>query len=82
MYVHHFYIHSRWKDPNNAFRKHPKLLLKGVPTLLQWNTVNNTLYTHKHALSYRLLSYIAQAKKLGEEDCANEELVKMIFEDE
>ncbi|XP_072163897.1 thioredoxin domain-containing protein 17-like [Diadema setosum] len=29
---------ASWKDPNNSYRTHPKLLLKGVPTLLQWNT--------------------------------------------
>ncbi|XP_077995571.1 thioredoxin domain-containing protein 17-like [Glandiceps talaboti] len=27
-----------WKDPNNRFRTHPELQLKGVPTLLQVNT--------------------------------------------
>ncbi|XP_787642.1 thioredoxin domain-containing protein 17 [Strongylocentrotus purpuratus] len=29
---------TSWKDPNNAYRTHPKLQLKGVPTLLQWDT--------------------------------------------
>ena len=25
-----------WKDPENVFRKHPKLQLTGVPTLMRW----------------------------------------------
>ena len=34
----------RWKDPENVFRKHPKLLLTGVPTLIQWGTVSCYYY--------------------------------------
>ena len=33
----------RWKDPENVFRKHPKLLLTGVPTLMQWETVSTVV---------------------------------------
>ncbi|XP_057294799.1 thioredoxin domain-containing protein 17-like [Hydractinia symbiolongicarpus] len=29
---------STWKDPASPFRTHPKLLLKGVPTLMKWGT--------------------------------------------
>ncbi|XP_064392727.1 thioredoxin domain-containing protein 17-like [Halichondria panicea] len=27
-----------WKDPQNVFRQHPDLQLKGVPTLMLWGT--------------------------------------------
>lgn len=71
----------RWKDPKNAFRTHPKLLLKGVPTLLQWDTVCMvTLYYTR--LYLPCCGCSMQAKKLVEDDCANEELVKMLFEED
>lgn len=34
----------RWKDPNCEFRTHPKLLLKGIPTLMKWGTVSRTTF--------------------------------------
>ena len=49
-----------WKDPENVFRKHPKLQLKGVPTLMRWGT----------------------AQKLGPDDCAKEDLVRMLLEED
>ncbi|XP_074658113.1 thioredoxin domain-containing protein 17-like [Tubulanus polymorphus] len=49
-----------WKDPQNEFRKHPKTLIKGIPTLLKWGT----------------------AERLGDSQCANDDLVKMLFTDE
>ncbi|XP_066931868.1 thioredoxin domain-containing protein 17-like [Clytia hemisphaerica] len=27
-----------WKNPDNEFRKHPKTLLKSIPTLIKWGT--------------------------------------------
>jgi len=48
-----------WKDPNCDFRTHPKLLLKGIPTLMKWGT----------------------AERLGDSECANEDLVSMLFEE-
>ena len=35
-----FFSYLSWKDPNCVFRTHPKLQLKGVPTLMKWNTVS------------------------------------------
>jgi hypothetical protein len=31
---------SRWKDPENEFRKHPQFKLTGIPTLIKWKTVS------------------------------------------
>lgn len=39
--VNRFFLNS-WKDPNNEFRKNLKLT--GVPTLLKYGTVSDTLY--------------------------------------
>lgn len=77
-------LFSRWKNPQNEFRKHPKLLLKGVPTLLQWNTVCTEHHTIHDSRGdhFQHTSILLQAKKLAEEDCANDELVRMMFEED
>lgn len=35
-----FSFANRWKDPQNAFRTHPKFKLTSIPTLIKYNTVS------------------------------------------
>ena len=45
-----FFFFNRWKNPDNEFRKHPKTLLKSIPTLIRWGTVSEWICFYANPL--------------------------------